>query len=401
MSGTTMHFVGGKSVGICRISGWSPIVFGLGLLFSSVSYSQVQPANSTAVSQSDAEKPAEEVKEMVVNSTLEYRSDNGGYFFAPIEISSLEGGKKYKLKIIAYNPTDQLIEFSKVVTDCSCAKFEASVDEILPHSAATFYMQIDAPTIGGENKVSTAAQFVGIDTRRTVLRFQVQYSLNRVFSLPSNRFTIEIPDNSGIVNERIPIFLVAPLGIKDLELQVGENLRDFSVKFVEVEGKPFVSISVPELAVATGGVLGELAIRTRGADKAWSLLLEVRRQQRIQVTPESLRFTARKDDNTRYEATALVRVKVLLDSVEKNNTDGKVSEKPDVVPLPEVSVLVDDKPGEVIVRRLGGAGLFRVTVRIERDSTVELKEDTKIKWLIQHSGEERVVLSTAFFSKLL
>jgi hypothetical protein len=388
-------------MGTHQVHSWTILLICVGLLSNTFSLGQGQSSNSTAVSQSDPERLPENAKEIVVNSTLEYRSDNGGYFFAPIEISSLEGGKKYKLKIIAYNPTDQIIEFSKVVTDCSCAKFEASADKILPHNSAIFYMQIDAPTIGAESKVSTTAQFVGIDTKRTVLRFQVQYSLNRVFSLPSNRFTIEVPDNLEIVNERIPIYLVAPLSIHDLELQIGESLRDFSTEFVVFDGKPYISISVPKLAVANGGVLGELAIKTRGADKAWSLLVEVRRQQRIQVTPESLRFTPGKDDNTRYEATALVRVKVPPKNVEKNNIDGKANETPVVVPLPEVSVLVNDEPAEVIVKRLGGAGLFRVTVQIECESTVEFREDTKIKWLIQHSGEERVILSTAFFSKLL
>jgi hypothetical protein len=392
---------GGKSMGAWRVLFLPFLICGVWQVVSSDSLGHAQQSSSGIVASGGDEKAPDEIHELVVNTTLEYRSDNGGYFFSPLEVSSLTGGKKYRLKIVAYNPTDQLIEFSKVVTDCSCAKFEATVDKILPHDAATFYMQIDAPMIGGESKVSTTAQFIAIDSRRTILRFQVTYGLNRVFSLPSNRFTIEVPKDLDVVNERIPIFLVEPLRLEDLELRVGETLRDFSIKLVEFENKSYISISVPNRTVVDGGILGEIAIKLRDSDRAWSLLLEVRRQRSIQVTPESLRFSAVNDDKTQYEATSLLRFKVPIEEKNPNREETTVAGKPSATLLPVVSVRVNDSPAEVVVKRLGASGLFRVTVRYAFDNDVVLKEEAEIKWFIEHNGEVTAILSTAFFSKLL
>ena len=343
----------------------------------------------------DSPVAADDRVEIPVEVTLEYRSDDGGYFLAPIELPSLEGGKKYKLRIRTVNPTDRVIPFSQVIVECSCAKFETPVDVIPPHDSATFFMFLDVPSIGGHGIATTGAKFLNSETRQVVLRLTLRYELNNVFSLPGRRLSLEIPEGKEEVVERIPIEIVPPLTIHDLELEVSKALSDFLVRLIEVDGTPYLEMLFMKKSVPGDGAFGEVLVKRKGFSQPFGLLVDVKHQEKITLSPISLRFTEIPGEKGRYEAKAVLRVALESD---KNSADREQGEKEQVQqqPKPEVAVIVGDETAEVRLRPLGRQGGYRMKVIVTKPEQLETVE---LKWLIRVGRDERKIESQAFFSR--
>jgi hypothetical protein len=343
--------------------------------------------------------PDEEHVEIPVSIVLEYRSDQGGYFLAPIEVEALEGGKKYKLNITAENPTDQVISFSRINVECACAKFESPANVVLPHGFASFSMYLDTPMVGGVGEARTGAKFIDAESGRVVMRLSLRYRVNKVFSLPTRRLNIELPDGKREVTQRVPVTLVPPLTLQDLELEIGHSLRDLSATLVELDNVPYVEIIVLRESVPTTGMIGELLLRRKGTTQPFGLLVEVKRQEKFSLSPESLRFTPVANDPGRMEAFA-----VLCVQIPESETAEKAGSENDRQPTrelllvsPEVSVKVGQRFANVSLRPLGRSGVYRVRVSVEADATDG--EKSEVTWLLRCGKEERKMESNAFFSK--
>lgn len=333
--------------------------------------------------------------EIPVVVTLEYRSDDGGYFLAPIELPSLEGGKKYKLSIRAVNPTDRAIPFTQVIVECSCAKFETPVDVILPHDSATFFMFLDVPAIGGQGTATTGAKFLNAETRQVVLRLSLRYEVNNVFSLAGRRLSLEIPEGKEDVVERIPITIVPPLTIQDLEVEVSKTLSDFLVRLIEEDGTPYLEMMVVKKSLPREGVFGELLLKRKGFPQPFGLLVDVKHQEKIAISPESLRFTEVSGEKGRYVANAVLRVTSESDAKPEDGQQD-VEKKALKLPSPEVAVVVGGETAQVSLRPLGRQGVYRLKIVVAEPEHFETVE---LKWLIRVGREERKIESRAFFSR--
>jgi len=344
-----------------------------------------------------ANQLADKATELPVTVTLEYRSDEGGYFLAPIELPSLEGGKKYKLRILAHNPTDRSIFFSRIIAECTCAKFETDIDSIRPHDSGVFFMYLDAPAFGGRGVATTGAKFLDTESQTVVMRLNVKYELNNVFSLPGRRLSIEVSDELNEVTQRIPITIVPPLKLEDLEVKVDDSLKDMSVRLIEKEQLPYLEIMVPKQIVTRKGMFGQIYLQRKESSQSFVFVVDVKRQEKITVSPESLRFTSIPNEPGRYEATAMLRIV-------SSTKVGKIPEgqlehdgnEPEVIAAPEISIKVGEESAKVTLKPLGKRGLFRV--RIVSEHTSEVEENLPVIWLLKHGKEERKIESLAFFS---
>ncbi len=341
---------------------------------------------------------AEPRTEIWAEGWLEYRSEDNGYYLARIELPSLEGGKKYKLRLHIKNPTDQEISFSRIILDCACSKFETPVDVILPHDSAVFTMLLDTPIFGRKGSRAVAgAQFLNVETRQVAMRLSVTYELNNVFSLPGHRLAIEVPRTTEERVERIPVSLTPPLTLQDLEVEVSDSLRDLSVQLVEFEERPYVEVLVIRKAIPRAGLFGELQLKRRGFQQPYTLTVELKHQELIAVTPDSLRFTLVSGKQDRWEANAVIRCTEAVkegEGSEGEQAQDEAESRKAPQPTPEVAVTVDGTAARVVLKPLGQRGVYRVSVFLDQAYETESCE---LKWGIRFGQEERQIESRAFF----
>lgn len=336
------------------------------------------------------------IQEIEVATRLEYAESEGGFYVARFDLPQLEGGRKYKIGVLVTNPYAQLIEFSGTELQLASQKLESDVNVVLPGQTARFVIHLTARCTGN-------GQAMGIidcqdDTKRKVaIRFYFTYGLTRVFHIDSRRHTIMISDNEPIVTDRIPIRFVGDLSIDDLELKVGPNLRDLTIELLKEEGASFINIKASRHAISGGNLLDDVAIRRRGTDEYLSVILDVKRRTNIEVYPTSLRFTPVGNQQNRFEATAIVRVKPPNDPDADERRDDQ--EKPPRTKLraPEVHVRVNDKPTRVAVKALGNRGIYRISVIL--DEFIDAEDTIEAKWSIQAGREKEVITAAAFFAE--
>jgi hypothetical protein len=354
----------------------------------------------------DSEKRAEQTKEGEVEQIecsarlqTEIGLDNKPYFIAPISLEPLEAGKKYQLNITLVNPTNEAISYSKIRVDCACAKFEASVDEIPPLGKSNFTMHLTAQNSISDRGFVTSAKYVGRETGQVIIRMDISYQLKGVFGFLGERHSIEIQPSEQFSVSKIPVVIMPPLSIEQLKLNVSENLRDVNAKLIgdpDNSSLAYVEISAPREVVARGTVMGDLELQRSGTDFRSRTVVSLQQQQRITVSPESIRLV--RDNSTKpFKATATLRIGKPLKTT--GVADVEPAEK-QLKQVPRVELSVGDTAAKLRLRQMGSSGIYRI--EIEYDGAVELDESGKMdaKWGISVDGEERVVPTHAFFPTL-
>jgi len=327
------------------------------------------------------------------------------FYFALIEIPTLEAAKKYKLNIKLINPTDTPIRFARVSTDCGCSKFEVDTDQIPPLGIGQFVMRLEVPNRTVSNRVQLGARFSTQESRKAVLVITVAYELTSSFNFATDRVEIRIPKQENLVVTRVPVIVVPPLTIDQLELKTTENLRDLSVKLVgddpESEG-PYVEITAAGKSVDRREILGEVILRRPGTNHAAGTIVSVRHEESFTIRPESLRL--RRDNHSKpFEATAVLRVSTpdKASGEHAGTSETETSEKADeesrrLASPPQVGLTIDGNPARVHLQRLGRAGIYRVTVRYDGPLENESDDTFKVRWRVIIDGEESVIDSHAF-----
>lgn len=358
---------------------------------------QVRPDSEKRV-----EQPEEgEVEQIECSARLqtEIGLDNKPYFIAPISLEPLEAGKKYQLNITLVNPTNEAISYSKIRVDCACAKFETSVDEIPPLGKSNFKMRLTAQNSISDRGFVTSAKYVGRETGQVIIRMDISYQLKGVFGFLGERHSIEIQPSEQFSVSKIPVVIMPPLSIEQLKLNVSQNLRDVDAKLIgdpDNSSLAYVEITAPREVVAKGTVMGDIELQRSGTDFRSRAVVSLTQNQRVTVSPESIRFV--RDNSTKpFRATATLRIgksAKVSDVVGADPTEKKAAR------IPKVGLKVGDTAAKLILRQMGSTGIYRI--EIEYDGVVELDDSGKVeaKWGISIDGEEHVVSSYAFFPTL-
>ncbi|MDP1563138.1 MAG: hypothetical protein Q8M16_17300 [Pirellulaceae bacterium] len=318
--------------------------------------------------------------------------------FYVVDLSGItfEGARNYRLNLKIVNPYEETIRFSHVSLTCGCAKFETEAKEFPALGAADFVMDVEVPNQTQMLLGRITASFFSLRGDLTpAVRMDVSYTLHGVFGFESDRAIIEIPQDESIVIAKLPIILVAPVTLEKLELKYSENIRDFNVRIVSDDPEsafPYVRLEVARKALPRHGMTGEVGLKRIGSDKVSGVIISFKHQEPFSIRPESLRLS-RDNQSMPFKTVAMLRVR----EPKPDSTEGGQDESEKVVAVvPEVGLMVDNKPARVQVQPLGRSGLYRLT--IQHDGPFEEGPDGKvdIRWKLIVNGEEHVIVSHAF-----
>lgn len=327
---------------------------------------------------------------------------NSVHYVAGVSGLTLSGARKYRLKLRIVNPFDETIEFSRVSLSCGCAKFESEQKEIPALGTADFIMYLEAP-----NNIEITSDRVTVKfyaDRHDVspkLALNVTFSVQGVFGFQNDRAIIEVPKSEELVTAKLPITIVEPIKLDQLELFLTDNLRDFGVQIVSNDPEssvPYIKIDVARLSLPRDGIAGEVGVRRIGSSMRSGVIVTIRHQDSFTLRPESIRLS-RDNHSKPYQAFAMLRV-IENTKGEKGGLKGEkggldVVERP-VLVSPNVALSIDGKPARVRVQRLGQAGLYRLTIQHDGPFEVDSDGTVRVRWGIVFNGEERVIESHAF-----
>ncbi len=357
-----------------------------GMLFvvSSALAQQDAKQNSEGGRQTEASAKAksEEVRELQHVATIAYSVDFRTNY-AELQLGSLEARKKYRLHLKVLNPSDTPIAFSRVERNCTCLKFETNVKEIPAEGSADFVIWIDPSTKQDGVRVYSGAKFVDKDTKETVLSLSIRYELNNMFSIKAQQVVLEFPEHETSLTGQVPVLIIKPLTLEQLELEMSDNLRDLAITTEATEDVAMINIAATRRNIANGPISGEVALRRRDTTDKSSFTLVVRKQESLTVSPESIRLE-RIQDSDSYRSAAIFRVRA-------NQADAEA--KP---ARPHIELWIDGRQAAVETKPLGKSGIFRVNVKVNGPLELQPNGTVPAKWLLKLNEAERVIETYGF-----
>ncbi len=327
------------------------------------------------------------------------------FLVADIVLSPLEAGKKYRLNITVANPYDEAIEFSTIAVGCGCAKFESAVNEIPAFGRATFVMHLDVPNEIVEGRAAQVISFSGKNPEVRALIVRIEYPVDSSFGFLIDRVNIEISKSENVATSRIPVAIVPPMTLEQLELQASENLKDVSIRLIRDDPDsmvPYVQVEVARRVVSRNGIMGEVSLWKPGTALHAHCVVCIKHQDLISLRPESLRMSRDNTSNS-YEARAILRVKADEEpeqrEIQNDTVTGEIRTDVDADP-PEVGVTIDGVNARVLVKPLGRSGIYRLTIVHNGPLGKNSDGTSEVRWRIKVNGEEQIIESKAFFQNL-
>jgi hypothetical protein len=330
------------------------------------------------------------------------------FLFAPVELEALEAGKTYRLRIKVLNPSEAPIRFTEFSATCGCAKVTTDGNEIAGFGTGLVQMdlKVPAPSNGSEaaTRVQVGASFTSPNPTDLGFKVVVTYKVSNSFCFGTDRVEIEVPAKESVVVAKVPVVVIAPLTINELELIATENLRDFSATLVHDEelSQAYVELKIPRVVVGRSGVVGELILKRPETNQVSGLMVRVRHQESVSIRPESIRLS-RDNESKPYVATAVLRVGLLGGAIstaqtESRRQDDKSSnrEHRSQSVAPEVALSINGIPARVDVKQIGEGGFYRVTVHFDGTLEVGADDTLEVRWRIVYDGRESVIESHAF-----
>ncbi|GEM_PF-1685802 len=302
---------------------------------------------------------------------------------AKFDLGTLSPGKDYELSFSLANHSDTEVSFDSVTLACNCVKFETKSGTIPAGGESNFKILLSAPKRSEQTDMSTFVNFVSQDPSRPVIRLSIMYQLNNMFNIAKERVTLVVNGDEKVVSEKVPVLVVPPLKVQDLQLAVSENLRDLPINLVVIEGQVFIEVSASAESIPPGGISGEVALRRVGSKDADGFVLTVVERERLSISPESLRFISK---NSVWKTKAVLKI--------QPDKDGK-KERP---ARPKVRVFVGEKEAKVTLKELGKSGIFKMDIEIAAPEDIST-EPISATWTIQCNGELREVITSASFTK--
>jgi len=324
---------------------------------------------------------------------------------ADIDLPALESGKGYRLNIVLVNPFDSDVVFSSVGVSCGCIKFSGPEDRTIPaFGSARFVMELVVPNSIEDRRGRQQAKFVGVDAIDAVLLLNVEYDLSGGFGFRPNRMFVKVQKSEPIVAVIVPVTVVPPLKLNDLELQVSENLRDFSFGLIGDDtkaGSPYVKLELPAKHVPRHGILGELTLTRPGTEHRSMALVSIKHQEPIEIRPETVRLS-RNAKSGEYEAIAILRVGSVsgdepgADAANSTNTQNEGVDRETSTKHPvEVSLLVGGTPARLSVKQMGQSGVYRLTISHDGQFDADSSDTLSVRWKVVANGKELAIDSTA------
>lgn len=329
-------------------------------------------------------------------------------FDAGVDLSTLEGGKKYRINITLVNPFDRSIRFDNVSMSCGCAKFEANSREIPEFGHESFVLRLNVSTTQlAVRKLSQSVSFASFDNPlKEILRLRFSYDVNNVYSFGQSRADIEISETEETANARIPIMLVPPMTLDQLQLGTPKDLKGVRFEIIKNDDSsepPYLLIEAARETIPPHGLTGEVMLRHIASGEKSRIQYSVSHQEIFKIRPESLRL-ARDNQSKPYEAVAMLRVSPRRHQISAESGIQETENAPTFGATtkptpPTVELDIGGEKAMVSVIQFGQSDVYRLIIRFDDHQLANVTDDTlDVRWKIGFGDVERVINSHAFLS---
>jgi hypothetical protein len=367
-------------------------------------------SSASSRSETEADNDTREVEVTTVECDATIRAQRSGgaasFLYARVELPGLEAAKKYKLIIKLFNPTETAIRFSGISATCGCAKIESEDNEIASMGYGQVVMFLDVPNKLQSNRAQVGAKFISPTSPEASLTLVVSYDLLSAFGFDGDRVNIDLPKDEAVIVTKVPVRIVPPLTVKDLELKLTENLQDINAKLVTDDpdiNVPYIELTVAGRNISRSGILGELILSRIGTKQVAGVMVNLRHERPFTLRPESIRLTPGSSKDS-FHATAMLRVSRKRHDIDPSGEKQKganqlneteVSHEP--LP-PHVELTIGGQTARVKLHRLGETGIYRMTISLDGPLDVKSIEPLEVRWAVLLDGETEVIESHAFLS---
>jgi len=247
------------------------------------------------------------------------------------------------------NPHSTTFDFEGIEIGCKCTSAEMTKTNVESGDATIITIGLDTPKAARTQNRSNSIRLIEKGGDKRSVNLVLRYTLSGLMNFKVNSYVIEVQDDSGWQEVRLPFLITPPVKEKNIELEIQPDSSGLSAEFVSDENTHFVVAKFHSDDVPENGLALTVTARHRleGLADTARLLLTPRKQ--LEVTPRTLRF---KIMNGAFEASALLRYRPAA----KDALDELADDRSNAL---SVEARIGDLKGKVRAKRLG-RGIHRL-----------------------------------------
>jgi hypothetical protein len=239
--------------------------------------------------------------EKVDHRVVEMEAKRQGTFFSTsAESDPIHVGEEVWFRLKIRNTTDETIAFEKIVVGCVCSGVECKEPVIEPGKTIEMVVRLKQ----GASRASTyGVNLKGVSAKgESILLISIHGELLDVLAIDSPPV---LEAKSALSTWQIPIIVGAPLNPESLDVELSPELRDMEKKIVIRNGKAFIELTAPAVAIGYSGISGEIHVVENVNKIRASARITFLTRPLARVSPELVTF--RKTEVGSFSANFLVQ----------------------------------------------------------------------------------------------
>lgn len=307
-------------------------------------------------------------------------------FEATTTLDSLQGGRRYRLKLSIMNPLDRDFTFEGIKALYSLSN--ASINGLqFPRNAVTTGT-VDLLVVNiGKGDLDIRFEFTREAGRRVVgtMRFLIPVTGTMSFGGPDSAFVVD----EEIKTFRLPFFFKEPIEFQRLELTLSDSLSGIEA-LLQPGGNPgegLLELRVPQSKVHANGTTGSIELFDPVVGTRSRLEIMLVLPQKFAFSPRLLRFLPDPKADGQPTAMAMLNIRDKQDLPDKGDPPGLA-----------LSASLAGEPLKLESVRLG-KGIYRIRVFPLPDEP--MPPDTPIEWELKLPGQPVERFSTSFLIQKL
>ncbi len=208
----------------------------------------------------------DDVKEVSIEADLRVKTTTEGSMFqSNVNVTGIENEKKYRIAVLATNPSKLSFEFDRVVTSCNCSTFVSDKNAFVPGSNRCF-IDFDAPPSNRAGKFAVTLDFYRQKAKIGHLR--IHGTFHSAVYIERRLHSFEIDKGNIPKSLYLPFSFTDPVDPERLEVFKSASLENVPCVIVEKSGIWLISVDPASIELSKGDLDGTVGLRYEGQEVA-------------------------------------------------------------------------------------------------------------------------------------
>ncbi len=275
-----------------------------------------------------------------------------------IHLGDLNAGEMYQLNLKLLNQTDVPMVMKSTKSNCSCVTSQFPAGVLEPDGNCVGQIKFRVPEESTSGEFHGRLEFFDAPSARPTGALNFKGKIKGSLRIEGSMHVFELQNEIG--EWHIPISYTPPITHRSLKISNASGMDAAQFELVESESKSFIRVSASKKLIPLDGVVGTIEVQDTQTNKNRSVGVSLYHEPPIKLSPHSLRFIRRANEN-RYSAFAMLQVS---ESQVRTPPKGEDKKSPTLAALISgVHLTINNNPVNVTAERIGSSNVIKLTAR--------------------------------------